>query len=481
MSKAYYLVRVAPEISLKSRPVEQRFCSTLRANMQEAFSSVGAEVKIESSFSRFYVEVDSEYEYLFGKIFGISSYSKLDFTSSPDFNTLKSSITRYSESVAGKSFAVRVKRSHIKEYTSLEAERELGAILRPYAAKVDLENPDVIIYVDVTDRKALYFLNRVECLGGLPLGVEGKSLSLISGGFDSSISSWKMYKRGVKLDFLFCNLAGSQYERDVTLITKELVSSWSYGYRPHLYILNFQRVVEDIQKKVYNPYAQIVLKRAFYRAGCMLADKLKLGSIVTGESIGQVSSQTLANLSVIDQASSKIVIRPLITDDKVDILRLSHKIGMYRFNEHVKEYCNITKKHPVTISSLRKIEEEESKLDSSLLNEAIDNVKKIKLDAFNVETLLQDYYFIDRIEDGDVVIDCRTLDQFKAWHYPTAVHMEFDQLAKSYSEFDKDKKYVIYCSYGVKSVLIAEKMQEAGFICHSFQDGIRGIKKFIRD
>ena len=476
---SYYLVRVAPEISLKSRPVEQRFCATLRANMNDAFNQAGAEVKITNSFSRFYVEVDSEYEYLFNKIFGISSYSKLDFTSTPDFKTLKETILRYKDALTGKSFAVRVKRAGIKEYTSLEAERELGSILRPYAAKVDLENPDVTIYVDVTDKKALFFLNRVECLGGLPLGVEGKSLSLISGGFDSSIASWKMYKRGVKLDFLFCNLAGSQYERDVSLITKELTSSWSYGYRANLYILNFQRIVQDIQEKVYNPYAQIILKRAFYRAGCKLADKLGLTSIVTGESIGQVSSQTLANLSVIDRASSKIVIRPLITDDKVDILKLSHKIGMYRFSEHVKEYCNITKKHPVTLSSLKKIEEEEKKLDPSLLDEAFINIKKIKLDSFNVEAALQDFYFTDSINNDDVVIDCRSSDQYKAWHYSDAIHIDFDELAKTYNSLDKDKRYIIYCNYGVKSVLIAEKMQEAGFIAHSFRDGVKGIKKFL--
>src|SRR5690606_3634390 len=132
---------------------------------------------------------------------------------------------------------VRAQRAGQHGFTSKEIEVALGARLFDYSAGVDLTNPEVTAYVEVRDESAYLFSQRVAGSGGLPVGVEGRAIALISGGFESAVASWLMLKRGVELDYLFCNLGGDAYERAVVQVTKAIADDWSYGSQPRLFVV----------------------------------------------------------------------------------------------------------------------------------------------------------------------------------------------------------------------------------------------------
>ena len=118
-------------------------------------------------------------------------------------------------------------------------------------------------------------------------------------------------------------------------------------------------------------------------------------------------------------------------------------------------------------------------MNKDLIKESVDNAKIIDLSSFNIEKLIQDYFFIDHIPENSVVIDSRSKDLYDKWHYPNSINIEFYDLAKDFKSLDKNKTYIIYCPFGVKSALIAEKMQELNFKAYSFKDGVKGLKKYL--
>ncbi|MEJ2185682.1 MAG: THUMP domain-containing protein, partial [Gemmatimonadota bacterium] len=222
-----------------------------------------------------------------------------------------------------------------------------GAALLPHSAGVDLDHPDLVVRVEVRDDRAYLFGDRIDGAGGLPLGVEGRALGLISGGYDSAVAAWLLLKRGVNLDYVFCNLGGDAYERAVVQVAKVLADDWSYGSRPRLHVVDFGAPVDELRAKVKQSYWQVVLKRLMYRAASWIGEELGSGAIVTGEAMGQVSSQTLTNLRAIEPASSLPVFRPLLGFDKNEIIERAQHVGTAGLSEQVKEYCAIAPGRPV--------------------------------------------------------------------------------------------------------------------------------------
>ena len=181
---------------------------------------------------------------------------------------------------------------------------QLGAALNTYGT-VNLDHPEVTVGVELRDGEALLFCGRIGGVGGLPLGVEGRAVCLLSGGFDSPVAAWLMLKRGVALDYVFCNLGGEAYERAVVSVAKILADAWSFGDRPKIHIIDFDAVVANLKDVVTPRYWQVVLKRVMYRAAEQVATAIGAEGIVTGEAIGQVSSQTLHNLRAIDDVQRR--------------------------------------------------------------------------------------------------------------------------------------------------------------------------------
>ena len=161
--------------------------------------------------------------------------------------------------------------------------RELGAALGEHA-RVDLSNPEIEVHVEIRDERAVLYSTREPGAGGLPLGVEGRAVCLLSGGFDSAVAAWMMLRRGVPLDYLFCNLGGSEHERSALLVANLIARAWSYGTQPVIHVLDFRDVAAEIQRRAERAFWQVVLKRQMARAAEQIAVDAGASAIVSGES-----------------------------------------------------------------------------------------------------------------------------------------------------------------------------------------------------
>jgi tRNA uracil 4-sulfurtransferase len=475
------LVRLASELALKGPRTRSHFVQRLLRNIRDAVNAAGASCRIETEWGRVYVRLDSPAAVpVLGRVFGISSYSVVEAVVASDLDVVvEKGAEIFTEHVKGKSFAVRANRAGQHSFRSKDVAIALGARLLPHAKKVDLDHPEATAYVEIRQEHAYLFTGREAGSGGLPLGVEGRAISLISGGYDSAVSSWLMLKRGIALDYVFCNLGGDAYERAVVQVTKALADDWSYGTSPKLYVVDFDEPLRELKENSRDQYWQLVLKRLMYRTASQLGALMKADAIITGEAVGQVSSQTLPNLRAIEPAASLPVFRPLLGFDKEEIIDRARKIGTAALSEQVKEYCAIAPGKPVTAATEARVEREEMRLDLSVIQRAVAGAKTLDVRALTALDLVGPYIFTSEIPEDAVVIDCRTEAQFRAWHAPNAVHKEEWELARDFKKLDKSRKYVLYCAHGMQSAHLAEKMQRSGYEAYSFKGGTARLTKYL--
>jgi thiamine biosynthesis protein ThiI len=383
----------------------------------------------------------------------------------------------FADKVRGRTFAVRARRSGQHSFRSHDVEVALGAAL-DRNARVNLDRPDVTVHVEVRPDEAFLFSDIIDGCGGLPLLSQRHAVALVSGGFESAVAAWYMLKRGVALDFVLCNLAGAAYERAVIGVMKVLADSWSYGTRPRLFVVDFEPMVEALRRDIEPRYVQVVLKRLMYRAGLRIAHQRRAEAIITGEAVGQVSSQTLANLRAIDEVATLPVLRPLIGFDKEEIVACARRIGTAPLSAAIQEYCQLVRRKPATAAQPETIRAEEAKIDLALLDTLVEARKTIDLRSVREDDLVLPYLFKEEIPSGAVVIDCRPDAQFRAWHYPGAVHMELEELLGSFRKLDRMSTYVVCCPLGMQSAMAAEKMQAAGYEAYSFKGGIPRLREY---
>ena len=473
------LIRIAGEIILKSGPVSRRFQKRLHTNLKAALKKENISFTLQGRWARLWLQTEDPRALdLVRRIFGVHAFSLIEHECSADLATIVAEgAAFYKERIRGQTFAVQTHRVGQHSFNSMDVSRELGSALNigNEPSLVKLRNPQVTVYVEIRDERAYFYRDTLPGAGGLPIGTGGGCVSLVSGGFDSTVASWMMQKRGLSLHYLFCNLAGEANERTVLQVVTTLVHRWSYGDWPRIHIIDFQPVVAEILAKVSTPFSQVILKCLFYMVAEKLAHETEALGIITGESLGQVSSQTLANLNAISSSIRVPIYRPLISFDKVDIIHLSRSIGVYQESAKVKEYCQIVPQKPVTACSPERAHEELAKLDLAILDKQFTERKILTLLQMNGAELLCSNVFADRIPDDAIVIDCQTEDQFERWHDPRAKHWDFYDLLTKYRSFAKDKTYLIYCTFGMQSAVLAEKMQSEGYRAFSLRGGINQI------
>lgn len=475
------LIRLAGEIAIKSRATRKSFLRRLRRNIEDAISTVGGEARLETGWDRLYVRSSSdEVLAVLPRVFGISSLSAVEAETPAALDAIvDAGETTFGARLDGETFAVRARRAGTHPFSSQDVQVELGRRLLPHSAGVDLDDPGVTVRVEVRDDRAYLFGDRIPGAGGLPLGTEGRAISLISGGFDSAVSSWLMLKRGIELDYVFCNLGGDAYERAVVQVAKVLADDWSYGQRPRLHVVDFGPPLDELRSKARESYWQVVLKRLMYRAANAVAAQRRAQAIITGEAVGQVSSQTLVNLRAIEPASALPVFRPLLGFDKDEIIARAQAIGTAGLSEQVKEYCAIAPGRPVTAASVGSVDREESQLDLGVVDAAVAARKVLDLRALMPTDLVAPYLFTEEIPDAAVVLDCRPEAQYRAWHLPGSEHRDEWELLQRFGKLDRGPKYVLVCAHGIQSAHIAEKMQRAGYEAYSFRGGAPGVRKWL--
>jgi thiamine biosynthesis protein ThiI len=262
----------------------------------------------------------------------------------------------------------------------------------------------------------------------------------------------------------------------VVQVTRVLSESWSYGTRPSLHVIDFGAAVDDLRARSRPRFWQLTLKRLMYRAASEVAAATGAIAIVTGEAIGQVSSQTLANLRAIEGAVDLPVLRPLVGFDKSEIVELTRRIGSYDLSSRVKEYCAISPGNPVTHATPAEAAAEDEKLDASVLQRAIEERRVIRLGELTAADLVESYLYTDSVPDRAVVIDIRGEDEWEGWHYPGAVRRDPWEISAGLHELDRDRSYILYCDAGTQAVLLAEQMQKEGIEAFAFRGGTRALR-----
>ncbi len=375
------------EMLLKSKPVRNSFARRFIHNLKDALSS---EFPAEHSMIRreqgiFSVQTtNTDADAVIRRVFGITSVSKVtETTYSSLTDIVRAGKQFFQDSVKGKRFAVRCHRTGSSVFSSMDVGRELGAALFPFSSGVDLTSPEIICRLDVTDRIVTFYSDTVPAFGGLPVGSQGRAVALMSGGIDSPVAAWYGLKRGLELHYLFCCLGGPLQLWGPQSTARHLAVNWSYGYQPKLYVADFNLLLQEFQK-VDHRYRNILLKRYFIRAADALAKHINAHAILTGESLGQVSSQTLSNLNVINDVAQKIILRPLTGMDKTEIINVARKIGTLDISEQVPEFCNVAVKKPKTRSHLDDIEILESQIDASIADKVCGDWKEFDLRSMSV-------------------------------------------------------------------------------------------------
>ncbi len=487
-----YVLSYSGELSIKAKGTRNRFSERLARNLAGALASSGLEHEIRRTWSRIYVESPSaRVVEVAARVFGVSAIGVAErrpWESLDDL--LRDGEEIFSAAVAGKTFAVRVRRGGRNQklpFRSPEVERRLGALLAPAAAGVDLKQPQVEARIELRRGDAYFSHRRVAGPGGLPLGTGGRALALISGGFDSAVAAWLMLRRGVMLDYLFLNLGGDGHRDAVLEVVKVLADDWSHGTAPRLHMVDFRPVVEDIQGRCPQRLWQVVLKRQMLRAADAVARLTRSAAIVTGEAVGQVSSQTLQNLVVISAATEIPVLRPLVTSEKQEILALARRIGTHDLCARVPEHCALTPRRPSrrrrasgpeTHAKPRRTAEAEARLDAAKLAELVEARAIFELRALDLGRLSAPDLEVDAVPEGAVVLDLRSAPAYKSWHYPGALRLDYAEALKAHRSFDREASYLVYCEVGLKSAHLAELMHQAGYRAHHFRGGLKRLMRY---
>lgn len=479
------VVRPASEVTLKSKRTRKHFMRSLRSAVRDALQRNGLNCRLQLRPSRLFVYLEEGplevAEETLARVFGVGSFSPVRRACRADLQEIvEAGHDAFAQAVAGRSFAVRTKRLGQHPFSSMDVGRELGAALRPYGP-VDLDSPELEVRVEILDERAYLFEERVPGMGGLPAGTESRALSLISGGFDSAVSSWQVLRRGVELDFVLFNLGGAAYERMVAQVVKLLADRWCYGARPSLHIVDFGAALEDLRANTREDYWQVLLKRLMLRSASRLAERLDCEALVTGESIGQVSSQTLSNLKAIEEAATLPVLRPLVGMDKREIMQQAELVGTAALSAHIREYCAIASGRPVVAADPAVIAAEERKLDLSLLERALDSARILKLRTLDPADLMLPYLFVDSIPEGATVVDCQSEHHYRAWHLPGAERRDPGELMRSPRSLEKGGSYVLYCAHGMLSAQAAEVLQQMGYEAYSYRGGTRALRRHLEE
>jgi thiamine biosynthesis protein ThiI len=475
------IVRFSSDLSTKSPSVQKKFHRILFKNARTAFKEEDLkDTFIKEDWGRFHlISPDPRAPKVLERLFGVHSFVQVDgILENPTLTELcQLAQTLYGDLIRGRTFAIKARRVGHHSFTSMELNQALGAAVNHHReGKVDLKNPEILIIPEVVDQKAYLYTSyhQMKGPGGLPLGSAGPScVCLMSGGFDSPLAAWMMMKRGVKLNFVFCNVAGAALERSVLGVARTLVDRWGLGQDFTFHTLDFLPIVHRIKEVVPPPLSQLVLKRFFYRAADAIAKEHKAMGLVTGEALGQVSSQTLPNLRAIDSASELPVFRPLIGFDKIEITNQCKKIGTFQVSSVIPEHCQLVQDKPATGASLFQLDQAEALVERDLLTQALLGKKTVSLKALSQAELSLPFIFKKEPAPQDILMDIRPADQYQKAHLPGALSAPLEERSLWEKTLDKKQSYVFCCQRGMESALLAEELQRKGFEAYSLEGGIR--------
>ena len=361
------------------------FIKILTKNIEEMLQNY--DVNIIKNRVRMFIEVnDHKFEEVVNqlkKVFGLHSIVICERIESQDLEEIKKIAKTILEKKDFQTFKVVTDRAD-KSYPvkSMEVSRQVGGYLLKYLPdkKVDIHRPELTLSIEIRTEGTYFYTEEVEGCGGYPVGIQGKGMLMLSGGIDSPVAGYLALKRGVQIECIYFDSPPhtSIEAKNKVLKLASILNEYSGHIRVH--IVPFTKLQEAIFKNCDPTYMITIMRRMMYRITERLARKRNCKIIVNGESIGQVASQTLTSMSVINEVTNMPVIRPLACMDKLEIIRMSEKIGTYETSIlPFEDCCTIfVPKHPVIHPDLKKAREMETTFDyETLIQECIKNVETI--------------------------------------------------------------------------------------------------------
>ncbi len=465
-----FIVKFFPEIMIKGSKAKRQMVDQLFSNLQKILERIDKNIKLKKFFDK--IEIVSSKEFVTEVrlklletpgIELVLEAIQFDDVKTVDEIKLIVNNTMASE-IKDKTFVVRAKRSGTHEFKSTEIERIVGGYMlaNNETKGVNLKDAETTINLELVNNQLNIITYKYKGLSGFPLGTQGDILSLMSGGFDSTIASYLMMKRGVKTHFIFFNLGGVAHEIGVKQVAFYLWSKFGSSHRVSFISIPFDDVITEIFRSTHESYMGVTLKRLMLKAAQKIAEEKGIDALMTGESVAQVSSQTLRNLAIIDKATTKLVLRPLATMNKPEIIDIANEIGTKKFAETMPEYCGVISKNPVTHGSFERMEKEAAKFDYSVLDKAIEKVQEIFVDEIVVD--IKEIGQIEVINDISsskyTIIDIRQSNDCIKTSCET-LKIPFYKLKNEFKKLPQNKEYLFYCDKGILSQLHAQYLRDA--------------------
>ena len=375
------------ELSLKKKN-KNFFLKTLKDNIDNKLKNIKHEIVYD--FGRMYIYTNEEdinkTIKLLKEVFGIYEIIIGYLDENREMVNIKNSILKLIKEKSFNSFRVTTKRSD-KTYplTSIEINKEIASFILKNIKNitVDLHNPELNIELEIRNNEILYYFSGIKALGGYPVGTLGKGLLMLSGGIDSPVAGFLTIKRGVKIEALYFESPPHTSEKAKDKVIELARQLSVYNTTIKLHVINFTKIQEEILKNIPHDYLITIMRRMMYRISAIIAKRDRCQVLINGESIGQVASQTLTSMRVINEVVNLPVIRPLACFDKIEIMDLAKKIGTYDTSILPYEDCCtiFVPTHPVINPVLNKCIEYEKLIPyEDLIYEAIKNHEVIKID-----------------------------------------------------------------------------------------------------
>jgi len=374
------------EIALK-RGNRRRFVDQLRNNIRANLRGMGVR-RVRSLTGRLVINLRPDPDWAriraaLQRVFGVVNFSPAwPSDHSPD-GIIATTLTAI-HGLTAKSFAVRVKRGD-KQYPipSMELARQVGSAVQEKTGwPVHLDAPDLTITVEVVPRESFVLVGRYPGPGGLPIGTGGRVLALLSGGIDSPVAAHRMMRRGCEVEFVHFHGAPFQDRSSIDKATDMARVLTGFQSFARLHLIPFGEIQRRIVAAVARPYRVILYRRMMLRIAAALAKPAGALALVTGESLGQVASQTLENMTVIGAATTMPILRPLVGMDKAEITAQAEAIGTFEISTRPDQDCCqlFVPKHPATATTEEEIAATETALDiESFIEEALAGIETIEL------------------------------------------------------------------------------------------------------
>jgi thiamine biosynthesis protein ThiI len=374
------------EIGLKGRN-RPRFEGALRRNLERTLAPLGS-VRVSNLWGRLLVDLPDadprRARERLRRVFGVAYFSEASVVD-PELPAIEKMVDDFVDTQSFASFGIKARRSDKSHaFTSSDLARDLGTrVIERTGARVDLNNPDLWIEIHVLSRRAILLHGRERGPGGMPVGTGGRAISLISGGIDSPVASYEMLKRGLRLAYAHFHSAPFTSTASQAKVRDMVARLARYQGPATLYLVPFASIQQELVKGAPADPRIVLYRRFMLRVAEALAWRERALALVTGESLGQVSSQTLGNLDTINRAATLPVLRPLVGTDKVEIIERARTIETFEISIEPDEDCcsYLMPRNPATWTRPDPIDAIEAQLPvQEMVDDAVARTEKLRIE-----------------------------------------------------------------------------------------------------